>query len=63
MYFQVDNVSAVVDTYREVEAMLHETLWQYNETSRPNTFSFYGQSICTKATVFCCEIQNYLAEA
>ena len=44
MHFQVDNVTAVVDSYREVEVMLHETLWRYNETSRPNTFSFYGQS-------------------
>ncbi|KAK2188479.1 hypothetical protein NP493_131g03032 [Ridgeia piscesae] len=42
VHFQVDNVTAVVDSYREVEVMLHETLWRYNETSRPNTFSFYA---------------------
>ena len=44
MYFSVDNLTAVVGTYREMTALLHEMFWHYNETSQPNAFSFYGKS-------------------
>ena len=44
VYFSLDNLTAVVDTYTEMTASLHEAFWRYNETSQPDAFSFYGTS-------------------